>query len=254
MGLETFAELASVLCPDRVVTGLRDVEFLSPFKFHRMKPQTLHLAAIGRAGPEGALVVEVRLSSRVQPKPGVPAQERLHFRGRAVLERAPREAKKVAFAPANDWTVDREAIYRVYFHGPAYQVLDGVRIDPGHAVGAFHQGLPPNAADAEAIERVAPRLVELCFQTAGVFDITQRHVFGLTAGLEALRVYRPLEERSRPLFAEAWHRKDDAGLDAHVVDAEGNVYVELQNYRTVPLPDPKGMGELIGRVPEASPA
>jgi NAD(P)-dependent dehydrogenase (short-subunit alcohol dehydrogenase family) len=254
MGLETFAELASVLCPDRVVTAIRDVEFLSPFKFHRMKAQTLHLAAVGRAGPEGTLLVEVRLSSRIQPKPGVPAQERLHFRGRAVLERAPLAAKKVPFAPPDEWTVDREAIYRVYFHGPAYQVLGGVKIDPGHAVGAFHRDVPPNASDVEAIERVAPRLVELCFQTAGVFDITQRHVFGLPAGLEALRVYRPVEERSRPLFAEAWHRKDDDGLDARVVDADGNVYVELQNYRTVPLPEPKGMGELIGRVPEAEPA
>ena len=254
MGLETFAELASVLCPDRVVTGLRDVEFLSPFKFHRMKPQTLHLAAVGRPGPDGTLVVEVKLSSRIQPKPGVPAQERLHFRGRAVLERAAREAKKVAFTPADEWTVDREAIYRVYFHGPAYQVLAGVRIDPRHAVGALHRALPPNAADGEAIERVAPRLIELCFQTAGVFDITQRHVFGLPAGLGALRVYRPIEERSRPLFAEAWRRRDEEGLDAHVVDADGNVYVELEDYRTVPLPEPKGMGELIGRVPEAEPA
>jgi malonyl CoA-acyl carrier protein transacylase len=258
MGLETFAELASLLSPDRIVTGLREVEFLSPFKFHRMKPATLHLSAAGRPGPDGAVLVDVRLSSRIQPKPGVPVQERLHFRGRVVLAAAPLEAKKVPFTPTKDWTVDRKAIYRVYFHGPAYQVLDGVQIDPGHAIGLFRKGLPPNIAavgDAEAIvERVAPRLVELCFQTAGVFDITQRHVFGLPAGLETLRVYRPVEERGRPLYAEAWHRKDDEGLDAHVVDADGNVYVELQDYRTVPLPEPKGMAELIGRVPEVEPA
>ncbi len=202
MGMEAFAQVASLLCPHHVVTGLRDLEFLLPFKFHRMKPATLHLAAVGRPGAGDTLVVEVQLSSRLQPGPGMPVQERLHFRGRVLVDRAAVPRKTVTFRPPAEVTVDDSSIYRVYFHGPAYQVLQGVRLDDCCAVGVLRPELPPNARQVDAAELVLPRLVELCFQTAGIFDIAHRHVFGLPAGLESLRVLRTPDAGGGPLFAE----------------------------------------------------
>jgi len=254
MGTEAFAQVASVLCPDHVVTGLRDLEFLLPFKFHRMKPATLHLTAVARPGAGDTVVVDVQLSSRLQPKPGVPVQERLHFRGRVLLDRAAVPRKTVAFHPPTEVTVDASAIYRVYFHGPAYRVLEGVRLEDGSAIGIMRPDLPPNAREANAAELVAPRLVELCFQTAGIFEIAHRHVFGLPAKLESLRVWRAAEATGSRLFAEVLPREEDDGFDARVMDADGNVYVELSGYRTVAIPDPETMAELLEAVTEGAPA
>jgi NAD(P)-dependent dehydrogenase (short-subunit alcohol dehydrogenase family) len=254
MGTEAFAEVASLLCPDRVVTAVRDLEFRAPFKFHRMRPATLHLSAVGRPGAGDTVVADVQLSSRLQPSPEAPVQERLHFRGHVLLEREPVAPKKVAFEPPEELGVDHDAIYRVYFHGPAYRVLEGVHLDDDFAIGEMRVELPPNARDASAPELVAPRLVELCFQTAGMFDIVQRHVFGLPAGLELLHVYRPTAPAGTRLFAEVSPREEDDGFDARVVDAEGHVYVVLSGYRTIAIPAPATMGELLEAIGEGATA
>jgi hypothetical protein len=250
MGTEAFAQVASVLCPDRVVTGVRDLEFLLPFKFHRMSPTTLHLTAVGRPGAGDAVVVDVQLSSRLQPRPDLPVQERLHFRGRVLVERAAVAGKKVAFQPPSEVTVEEGAIYGVYFHGPAYQVLEGVRLEDGYAVGVLRADLPPNAGDAGAAEVVAPRLIELCFQTAGMYDLAVRRVFGLPARLDWVRVYRAADGSGGRLFSEVVPR-EDGGFDARVVDSGGNVYVALSGYRAVEVPDLASKAELLRSAPAA---
>ena len=234
MAVEAFAEATALLWPDRVVTELRDVEFLLPFKFHRMKPATLHLTVLGRPGDGGALVFEVQISSKLQPKPGVPVQERLHFRGRVWAEHAALAPRNVPFRSPGQPNVDRQTVYRVFFHGPAYQVVAGVQLEDGRAVGVMQRDLPPNGADPTAAGLVAPRLVELCFQTAGILDIAERNVLALPAALASLRIHRTQPGDGQP-FAEVTRRQDE-GFDARVLDADGNVYVELSGYRTVALP------------------
>jgi len=241
MGAEAFAQVASVLCPDRIVTSLRDIHYHAPFKFHRMKPMTLHLTATGRLGPDDAVLVDVQLLSRLQPKPGGPAQERLHFRGCAVLEHRAHEPRKVAFRPPESATFDRSAIYRVYFHGPAYRVMDAAKLEEGRAIGVFRRDLPPNAADPAAAELVLPRLVELCYQTAGIIGIAEDGKLGLPSGLHTLQVLGM--PPTAALYAEVW-RRDDGGYDARVVDAEGNVWVELSDYRTVAFSE----GQMLERL------
>ena len=67
----------------------------------------------------------------------------------------------------------REPIYRIYFHGPAYQVLEGVHLEDGRAIGSMVHGLPPNGDPANAASLMAPRLIELCFQTAGILEVAR---------------------------------------------------------------------------------
>ena len=254
MGTEAFAQVANVLCPDHVVTGLRDLEFLLPFKFHRMQPATLYLTAVGRPGAGDTLLVDVQLSSRLQLKPELPVQERLHFRGSVLVDRASVPGKTVPFRPPAEVTVDDRVIYRVYFHGPAYRVLQGVRLEHGYGIGVMRPELPPNAKPADAAELVAPRLIELCFQTAGIFDIAHRRVFGLPAAVESVRVYRAVDTSGSRFYAEVVPREDDHGFDARVVDADGNVCLELSGYRTVAVPEPGTMAELLETLTEGATA
>jgi hypothetical protein len=254
MGAEAFAEVASLLCPDCVVTGLRDVEFLLPFKFHRMQPATLHLSALGRPGTGQRTLIEIRLSSRLQPKPELPVQERLHFRGWVALEPAPAAVPRAEVRTAQEPSFGRDAIYRVYFHGPAYRVLEGVRLEHGEAVGVVHRGLPANAKDPGAAELVWPRLAELCFQTAGVVDLAERSVLGLPARVDALRVFHPEGPPADGCWAEVRRRQEDEGFDARVVDARGDVLLELAGYHTIALPERKTLEPLHRPAGEGVPA
>ena len=132
--------------------------------------------------------------------------------------------------------VGREAIYRVYFHGPAYRVLDGVKVDGDTAWGLLARDLPPNAEPPTAASLLAPRLVELCFQTAGLWEVSTKERLALPAGLASVRVFRGEEDAGDArLWAVAKTGDDGASFDVHVVDEHGSVFVELLGYRTVAL-------------------
>ena len=174
MGMEGFAEAAGVLAPGFQVVELEDVELLAPFKFYRDEPRTLILHALLRDGGDGTLVADCELIGRRALR-GQGEQETRHFTGRVRLARKRRAAPKAA-VPAHNaddppTEVGREAVYGVYFHGPAYQVLDRAWRDNGHVVGEFAGGLPADHEPAAQPTELAPRLIELCFQTAGVWEL-----------------------------------------------------------------------------------
>jgi hypothetical protein len=245
MGTEAFAQVASVLCPAHVVAGVEQVEFLLPFKFFRMQPATLHLSASGRAAGGGDVLVDVALRSSVQPRPDHPPQVRLHFRGQVRMSRTALPRPATAFTPPEgaERTVDRDTIYRVYFHGPAYKVLDEVRLTGDTAVGVMVHGLPPNARPEGAASIMAPRLIELCFQAAGIEQVARDGTLGLPTAFAAARAYRqPEEADGERLYAVAARRPGEALVyDARVVDGRGRVYVELDGYRTITLPGPASL-------------
>jgi hypothetical protein len=248
MGTESFAQLASVLCPGHAVVGVEDAEFLAPFKFFRMQPATLHLFAHAHPAPDGEVRVAVMLKSVVQPKADLPPQERLHFRAQVRMSPTPLGVPIVDFtAPEVAPTVGREAIYRIYFHGPAYQVLEGVTLEDGRATGVMAHGLPPNARPADAASLMAPRLIELCFQTAGILEVAKDSVLGLPTAFSSARVYRQPEDAEGERLYALVTRREDGGpaYDAQVVDGRGRLYVDLRGYRTVSLPGLVSLDEVI---------
>jgi malonyl CoA-acyl carrier protein transacylase len=240
MGTEAFVELATVLCPGWRVSAVEDEQFLVPFKFHRMRPATLRLSAAGRPGRAEEVVVQAALFSSVQPRADVPPQSKLHFQATLRMTRAP-AAAPTADVPArqgHQW-IEGEAIYRTYFHGPAYRVLERVGLHEEEAIGLMAGGLPADESPANAEELFAPRLVELCFQTAGVWLLARRKTMALPASVGRLRVHLGPEEASTPIMAVVRARPDGLSFDARVIDEMGRVFVELEDYRVVPLPEPR---------------
>jgi hypothetical protein len=221
------------------VTAVEDERFLVPFKFHRLQPAVLHLSAVGRPGAAGEVVVEAALRSRLQPRADLPPQEKVHFRARVRLAREAVPAPAIAFQPLapERFTITAGDVYRVYFHGPAYRVLDGVAIEDGRAVGRLRAGLPPGTTPAEAEELMAPRLLELCFQTAGVWLLQRAHVMALPSRLGRVTAFRAAPGDGRALFAVVDARDGGETFDAWVVDEHGEVYVQLTDYRWVALGD-----------------
>jgi len=145
----------------------------------------------------------------------------------------------VDFTPpaAETLPITAEAIYRVYFHGPAYQVLERASVEGNTAIGLMADNLPANASPADVASVMAPRLIELCFQTAGVWDIQTTGTMALPLGLASVTTYRqPAEADGRRLYALVEALDGGDAYHARVVDDTGRVYVELKGYRTVALP------------------
>ena len=239
MGIEAFAEVASVLCPDHALAAIEDESFLLPFKFFRNKPATLHLSGVASPTPDGEILVTTTLRSIIQPKPELPAQERVHFRGRVRMGRKPPARPTVAFRKPKQKSLDigREAIYQTYFHGPAYQVIERAAVDEESVVALFARDLGPNT-DPRGVDIVsAPRLLELLFQAAGLWLLVQRETMALPTSLDqAVFVRRSEVPREGRLYAVVEVQGAGRAFDARVVDEKGRVYVELLGYRTVALP------------------
>jgi hypothetical protein len=234
MGMEAFAEAARVLAPDWEVTAIEDVEFLAPFKWYRDQPRRLEVHV--RAVPDGdRLVAACRLVGR-RTLPGQAEQVTTHFTGRVVLSRTRGDLGTVTLPTRTGTGAPPDAIYQVFFHGPAYQVLAGVWRDGNSAVGELAPDLPADRDPESAPLLAVPRLVELCFQTAGVAQLATEGTLGLP-----LRVHRVEVASGASESAARWAvtGDGDAGrIDAVVVDGEGRVLVRLTGYETVALPGP----------------
>ncbi len=246
MGIETFARCASWALPGWRVAAVEEMEFLAPLKFYRDEPRTLkvelQLRLVG-----AAVVADCRLvGERVLPGQSQP-QATVHFRGRVVLRRGDEGQEEEARLPLQlarpEAVVGGPEIYRVYFHGPAYRVLQEAWRQEGLVVGAFACGLPADRVPAgETL--MEPRLIELCFQTAGLLEMGQSGQLGLPRQVARVRRLRPLAE-GEALFAVV--APEGQAFEARVLDGQGRVYLEVQGYRTVALPaplDPEGLRTL----------
>jgi acyl transferase domain-containing protein/acyl carrier protein/NAD(P)-dependent dehydrogenase (short-subunit alcohol dehydrogenase family) len=235
MGVEAFAEAALCLLPGWRVDAVEDVNFLAPFKFYRSEPRQLTIEAV--IHPQGkCLVADCRLIGQRQLPNQTEPQVTTHFTGRVRLTK---EAPPGVVVAAPAWPVGSVAeaadIYRIYFHGPAYQVLKQAWSDGNRMVGQLSENLPNNHEPSERPALMAPRLIELCFQTAGIWEMGAEGRMGLPLHIDQVSVCRAPDRAEGRLYAVVTAKQ--GRFDAEVVDAKGNRYVQMTGYRTVALPD-----------------
>ena len=236
MGVEAFAEAASCLLPDWHVEAIEDVNFLAPFKFYRNEPRSVTVQTVIR--PQGeSLVADCQLIGRRtlpnQPEPQVTT----HFTGRVRLSKQrPVESPAPGFTKLSGCVVEAADIYRAYFHGPAYQVVGRAWWDGHRVVGEMAKNLPNNHHPAELPTLVSPRFIELCFQTAGLYEMGVQGRMGLPLHIEQVSIWRAPDQDHGPLFAVVTPNSDGS-FDAEVLDTTGTRYVQLRGYRTVALPN-----------------
>jgi len=236
MGMEAFAELARLAAPGWHVAAVEEVSFLAPVKFHRDQPRTLRLAARVRPADAG-LVADCTLStSRLLPGRDVP-EVTVNFRGRVRLTDSPPPPARedVPQLGQGEPSVDAAAIYRVYFHGPAYQVLGSVHRVDGGAVGVMAGGIPADLPDGSPGTIALPREAELCFQTAGILELARTGALGLPQYVGALELLETGAPSGR-VAAVVSPAGAGAGVDVRVLDESGTVRLVMRGYRTVALP------------------
>jgi acyl transferase domain-containing protein len=234
MGIEAFAEAALALVPGWHINEIEEVNFLAPFKFYRSEPRLVTVEAAIHPCGEQAIADCRLLGYRVLPNQSEP-QSTTHFTARVRLQDRPAELAPVSPLKVEGHVIESADIYRLYFHGPAYQVVDKAWWDGRRIISRFSETLPSNHQPPEFTTALAPRLIELCFQTAGIWEMGVDSRMGLPLHIDRLVVSSRLAECAQPLYAVVT-RPDPASFEAEIVDGKGDRYLQLSGYRTVALP------------------
>ena len=272
MGVEAFAEAALRILPGWHIEAIDEVNFLAPFKFYRSEARTVTIQAIFAPCGDGLIASCKLTGSRTLPNQAEP-QITTHFTGRVRLTKHPASAgfglagqehsplerplPEAVTAPHGS-TMEASDIYRLYFHGPAYRVLERAWRDGNRIVGQMAKSLPTHHQPPERPTTVSPRLIELCFQTAGLWEMSAQGRMGLPSHIHQVCV-RPASDpdgagvlaaeghpeavnqdaavAERTIFAVVTPDPEHGSFDAEVVDAAGNPYVHLRGYRTAALPN-----------------
>jgi NAD(P)-dependent dehydrogenase (short-subunit alcohol dehydrogenase family) len=237
MGIEAFAEAAVCMHPGWHIEAIEEVSFLAPFKFYKDEPRTVTIEAL--IHPQGEkLLADCRLiGKRKLPNQEQP-QETIHFTARVRVSQQPPRAVSVAAPKFSSEAILKAAeIYRIYFHGPAYQVINRAWWDGGRMIGEMATGLPGNHKPSDLPTLMAPRLIELCFQTAGIWEMSTSSRMGLPHHLQEVKWLRAPQSAEGRLYAVVTPRPEQGSFDAEVVDSAGNCYLRVSGYSTVALPD-----------------
>jgi hypothetical protein len=220
------------------VERLSNIQFMTPFKFYRDEARrTTWKAQVVRE--EAGLVAYVTLESDLA-RAHQRTDHLLHFSGQVYLVPANLpQVKTEGKAPQwnGAYTLQAKDIYKLYFHGPAFQVLEGVKRNGDVFLGKLNRQIPPLSKQEKSMISV-PILVELCLQTAGVWDIGKAGTLSLPKSIGALRLYEN-KVNGLPIYAEVQPVTASDGeqyFDARVVDSKGQVYLEIEKYSTSPLP------------------
>jgi hypothetical protein len=245
VGIEGFAvaskHIASVLASGKAgfeVDHLENIQFHVPLKFYGNKPRTMTWHAIAMRST-GDLQVKVSLESDVKRHNGN-IDHTLHFEGLVFLSKAPSAAEVVTEPPAwkNTASVEADKIYRLFFHGPSFLVLDAEQLTDGGILGKFNKRLI-QTTNGEPEFPATPLLIELCFQTAGLWEAGATGILALPQSVGSLRLY-PRPVNGSTIYAEVKPHEEGekVSFDARVIDSIGNVFLEMNDYLTSPLPYP----------------
>ena len=237
MGIEAFAEAALCMLPGWCVTAIEDVNFLVPFKFYRNEPRVVTIDAVIHPQRDTLLAVCRLTGRRSLPNQAEPLVT-THFTANVRLtKQVPKGTPVPPVGSPNGHIIQANDIYRLYFHGPAYQVLEQAWLDGGQIFGQMAKHLPSNHVPPEKPTLMAPRLLELCFQTSGLWEMSTLGRLGLPKHIDRVSLLRSPDLAEGDLYAVVTPKLDQDSFDGQVADAAGNQYVQMRGYRTVALPN-----------------
>ncbi|HEX6560250.1 MAG TPA: SDR family NAD(P)-dependent oxidoreductase, partial [Longimicrobiales bacterium] len=241
MALELMAEAATLPFGDRFVSRFENVDVHAPFMFYRGEPRTLKVVVQYRATgaaitADCTLTGERLLHGKTEPEVTV------HFTASVTLSMTPPAGRERPVAKPAAQAVGANDIYRVYFHGPSYQVLDRAWRSNGDLVGSFRHDLPPDHALATVPLLIGPRLIELAFQTAGLAEMSHDERMGLPYHIDRLDLYTNAPDLRAGAHASVVVPASQNGFDIEVSDETGKLLMVLRGYRTAALPEPVDVG------------
>ena len=233
MGMETFAEIAMLAYPDMHVVAIEGMDFLAPFKFYRDEPREVKVSAIFTMDGTDILAHCRLVGERVlatQPEPQVTE----HFTGTVRLGTEPPVLEPTKVPERSGTAVGPDDIYEIYFHGPAYQVLEAAWADGERVAGLMAAGLAPNHVPEGAPTATWPRGAELAFQTSGIWEIGTTAKMALPMHVGRVQFAGDAAAGKGRLVAVV--EPTDTGFSIRVADEAGTTYLVMTGYATSALP------------------
>ena len=231
MGLELFAETAAQLLGE-VPAAFEDVKFQLPIKLLRNRPIKVRAVAetVGSA-------TQVRIESDFISPQGIKlGAPRTHFTGRVLSDPAVGwKGIAAAGAGSKDFVVSSEAIYEAYFHGPRFQVLEGITEISEAGLTAVYKRSPALWEENKRSLAFQPMLIEAAFQACGYRDLHFTKAMTLPDSVGKVRVFKTgtPPERLQIQVQYKGSEGDKSVYDAAVVDSDGNVWIALEDYRMI---------------------
>ncbi|MFA7007781.1 MAG: SDR family NAD(P)-dependent oxidoreductase [Elusimicrobiales bacterium] len=236
MGIESFAEAAAAVSGESPRV-LKDLHFTVPIKLLRGRPvDALVRANAARCG------YDLRIESDFVNAKGVKlGSTKTHFSAR--YEPGPVKGgweglEKPELPKHPRYKITSEEIYKIYFHGPSFRVLDGIlSIDKNSVLGVFKK-------PAAALWRVKtpallfhPMVLEALFQTCGWRDIHFDRKMMLPDAVGAAIVYDNNPDPDRLYTYGVYKGTTEDGktrYDAYAFDSELRPVAELKDYLMIP--------------------
>ena len=221
--------------------AIEDESFLLPFKFFRNQPATLHLSRRRVAGRGGGGRGERRAALDRPAEAGAPGAGARPLQGarcgcaarprrsRRSRSRSPRRRRSASAASRST---------SVYFHGPAYQVIERAAVEGDGVVALMAAGPAPEREARRgrgARGAAAPRAV---LPGGGPLAAGEEADDGPADGARAGGRSTGPEDAAgeKRLYVTVEARGGGEAFDARVVDEKGLVHAEVVGYRTVALP------------------
>lgn len=134
--------------------------------------------------------------------------------------------------PPEEPGVTAEAIYRCFFHGPAFRVVERAHLRGDALIARFCPTVPPLTLETTRSSVLPVRIMEFCLQSAGLLDIGLRRYLSVPLSIGQVLLYG--EKDLTGLWAEAVH--SGPGTDIHAFNRYGRPVLSVLDYRTKPMP------------------
>ncbi|MGA1872031.1 MAG: SDR family NAD(P)-dependent oxidoreductase [Thermoplasmatota archaeon] len=240
MGMELFAETAKTLCSDKEVVELRDIRFK---KAVNVKEQ-LDLFVEGGIESEGddETIVTLRVYSILRSKKTGKEVQVEHYNGSVVMGTRSRECQKVMDHPLKPRNVLaqvlRPEIYEHLFHGPRFQVLEGMEVlKDGELVGVYRPApsdmFDPATGWTNSDILTAPMQTECGFQTAGAYVLDRFKLMALPTKVGSIEYHVDTFTSEPGLAWVRFEGREDTTFkfDVDFVDGDGNVRFSFRDYQ-----------------------
>jgi hypothetical protein len=179
VAIAALEQAARTLEPGLSVVGLRDIELLEAVKVFPGERVDIEIAAERAEIASGALETRGKLTSDGKE------------RHRAVI----RLGANIPDAPIEERSTPRDAgpiaseLYRTFFHGPSFQVVDRTFVDDDHVLARSPRLTLPFGADIAEEARVVALVRELAFQACGAHLLVIDGELALPVGIAELDVH-----------------------------------------------------------------
>jgi len=142
--------------------------------------------------------------------------------------------------------INKDEIYKRFFHGPMYQVHGGViDLNDKSVYGVAVQKNGKSESHFSFVNKTNyftdPMAIEAAFQNAGLFTMAKKDKMSLPDGIKEL-VFKPIPSSAKELFVSAEYvGSDDMKHEYNtvVMDSEGKVYSVMKGYKMINTGDLK---------------